>query len=350
MQPLELFSVQANFVQGGLLLAVCIYHSICDGVGQFHVTEMLAKQCRRAGLDLSKKTNGETSLELAFRPDQFDRTTLFQGVSHADANINKLSAYTILPQPARGLPSWAAPDHRKLASETFLLPAATLKELKSLATSQKPAAVSDEAYISTHDAVCALIWRTTMAARVAAGEISKDENTTFGMPIDGRSQLSPKQPVDWIGNNAIGFKVGETVARLINAETGLGLAAFAIRAGVKSVDDTYIRTLISVLQSVPDYGQVFLDMLEFIKTTGLFVTSWARFGYQGLEWGERFGGGGGSGRCEKFAFPSGGYMNGIAVVLPVLENGDWEVTLTLEEGCMREFRRDGMWKRFARVE
>jgi len=82
----------------------------------------------------------------------------------------------------------------------------------------------------------------------------------------------------------------------------------------------------------------------------LFVTSWARFGYQGLEWGERFGGGGGSGRCEKFAFPSGGYMNGIAVVLPVLENGDWEVTLTLEEGCMREFRRDGMWKRFARVE
>ena len=42
MRPLELFSVQANFVKSRLLLVVCIYHSICDGVGQFHGTEMLA--------------------------------------------------------------------------------------------------------------------------------------------------------------------------------------------------------------------------------------------------------------------------------------------------------------------
>jgi len=331
--------VQANFVQGGLLLVICIYHSICDGVGQFHVTEMLAKQCRLAGLDESMDGN-KADAALGFRPDQLDRSMLFEGAPHAD--ISKLSAYTVLPEPARGMPAWASPDHRKLASETFLLPAAALKQLKTIASSQKPAD-STEPFISTHDAVCALVWRTTMAARVATGEISQDDITTFGMPIDGRGQLRPKQPADFMGNNAIGFKVSETVSRLIAPES-LGLAAFAIRAGVKSVDDAYIRTLIGVLKDVPDYGMVFLDMLEFIKTTGLFLTSWARFPYQGLHWGRGFG------KCEGFRFPAGGYMNGIAVVFPEKENGDWEVTLTLEEKCMEAFRNDGMWKQYASME
>jgi len=345
MQPLELFSVQANFIQGGLLLVVCIYHSICDGVGQFHVTEMFANQCRRAAEQKFGglfKTTTDDKTRLGFRPDQFNRTTLSEGAP--DADIDKLSAYTILPEPARGMPSWASPDHRKLASETFLLPASALKELKTLATTQKPA-TSTEPYISTHDAVCALLWRTTMAARVAAGEISRNESTTFGMPVDGRSQLKPPQPADYMGNNAIGFKVGESVEMLIAPENGLGAAAFAIRTGVKSVDDTYVKTLIAVLEEVPDYGQVFLDMLEFIKTTGLFVTSWARFAYADLDFGEKL-----FGKCERFRFPSGGYMNGIAVILPPLRNGDWEVTLTLEEKCMDAFRSDGVWKQYARIE
>ena len=80
-----------------------------------------------------------------------------------------------------------------------------------------------------------------MAARVVAGEISRADETTFGMPIDGRSQLKPAQPPDFLGNNAIGFKVAETVERLI-APQSLGAAAFAIRTGVKSVDDVTSKT------------------------------------------------------------------------------------------------------------
>ncbi|KAL2055548.1 hypothetical protein ABVK25_004356 [Lepraria finkii] len=49
IRPLELFSVQANFVKNGPLLVVCMYHSICDSVSQFHVTEMLASQCNAIG-------------------------------------------------------------------------------------------------------------------------------------------------------------------------------------------------------------------------------------------------------------------------------------------------------------
>jgi hypothetical protein len=333
IRPLELFSVQANFIRGGLLLVVCIYHSICDGVGQFHVTEMLANQCR-----LAPANDAET--RLTFRPEQFDRTTLFDGAPQAD--VNKLSAYTILPEPARDMPAWASADHRKLASETFHLSKKALIQLKTDASSQKPAN-SSEAYISTHDAVCALIWRTAMAARVAAGEISRNEETTFGMPIDGRSQLKPAQPPDFMGNNAIGFKVTETVERLVAPE-GLGIAASTIRTGVKSVDNSYLRNLIAVLKEVPDYGQVFLDMLGSIKTTGLFLTSWAKFPYANLDFGEKFG------KCEAFRFPAGGYMNGIAVVLPPLDDGGWGVSLTLEEKCMRVFKTDAVWLQYAQID
>ena len=99
-----------------------------------------------------------------------------------------------------------------------------------------------------------------------------------------------------------------------------------------------------MLNQVPDYGQVFLDMLENVKTTGLFLTSWAKFSYADLDFGEKFG------KCEMFRFPAGGYMNGIAVIFPRLKNGDWEVMLTLEEKCMEASKNDSLWKQYSQTE
>jgi hypothetical protein len=258
------------------------------------------------------------------------------------ADVNKLSAYTILSEPARGMPDWASLDHRKLASETFHLSKKALDQLKTDATNQKPVS-SKEPYISTHDAVCALIWRTVMAARVTGGEINTHDETTFKMPIEGRSQLKPAQPPDYMGNNAIGFKVANTVESLIAPES-LGTAAFAIQTGLKSVNNSCLRNLITSLNDVPDYGQVFLDMLEFIKTTGLFLTSWAKVPCAKLDFEEKFR------KCKMFRFPAGGYMNGIAVIFPPLDDGVWEVTLTLEENCMGAFKNDSVWKQYMQEE
>ena len=122
-----------------------------------------------------------------------------------------------------------------------------------------------------------------MAARLKAGIITASHTSTFGMSIDGRSQLSPPLPADFLGNLAVCFKVDESVQKLIASEI-LGAAAFQIRGGVKSVDDTYLKNFIALLQELPDMGQLFIDCLENIKTTGLFLTSWARFDYAGLKW------------------------------------------------------------------
>ena len=111
-----------------------------------------------------------------------------------------------------------------------------------------------------------------MAARLKAGIITTSDASNFRMPIDGRAQLSPPLPADFLGNLAVYFKVGESVQELIAPEN-LGAAAFQIRAGVKSVDDTYLKTFVTLLQEVPDMGQVFIDFLKHIKTTGLFLTS-----------------------------------------------------------------------------
>lgn len=108
-----------------------------------------------------------------------------------------LSSYTVLPELMRGLPAWAIPDGTPLASEIFLLPKYALAELKALATSQKPSSTS-EPNISIHDAVYALVWRTVMAARLKISTITATDNVTFGMPIDGRSQLaSLYSPTSW---------------------------------------------------------------------------------------------------------------------------------------------------------
>jgi len=119
---------------------------------------------------------------------------------------------------------------------------------------------------------------------VAAGEISRHDEITYGMPVDGRSQLEPPQSSDFLGNNAIGYKTADTVERL-TAPHSLGAAAFAIRTAVESVDGSYIKNLITVLDQVPNYGQVFLDMLGNLKTTGLFLTSLVKLSYADLDSG-----------------------------------------------------------------
>lgn len=85
-------------------------------------------------------------------------------------------------------------------------------------------------------------------------------------------------------------------------------------------------------------------MLEHIKTTGLFLTSWAKFPYTDLNFGEKFE------KCEIFRFPAGGYMNGIVVVFPPLKNRDWEVMLTLEEKYIEAFKNDSLWKHYAQIQ
>ncbi len=164
-----------------------------------------------------------------------------------------------------------------------------------------------------------------MAARLKVGAIAPSDTPTFGMPIDGRTQLFLPLPADFLGNLAVCFKIGESVQTLVAPEH-LGAAAFQIRAGVKSVDDTYLKDFIALLKQVPDVGQVFIDCLENIKTSGLFLMSWTKFDYAALKWGDRFG------DCEVIRF---GYMNGIAIVSPPLRNEDWEVSLTLEETAMK---------------
>ena len=182
-----------------------------------------------------------------------------------------------------------------------------------------------------------------MAARLKAGIVTASDASTFGKPIDGRSQLSTPLPIDFLGNLAVRFKVGESVQKL-TAPENLRAAAFQIRAGVKSVDDIYLKNLVTLLQEEPDTGQLFINCLEHIKTTGLILTSWARFDYAGLSWGSRFD------ECEIFKFPAGGYMNGTAVIFPPLRDGDWEVTLNLEETAIKAFKEDETWRRFARME
>jgi len=116
----ELFSVQANFIKSGVLLVICIYHSICDGVGQYYVTEMLANQCRAIGQRkaMSNGTSAPASnLKLSFSPDQFDRSHLFDGAPKADVDAPLLlycSPRTHEGPASLGHTRWHTPRKRNL--------------------------------------------------------------------------------------------------------------------------------------------------------------------------------------------------------------------------------------------
>lgn len=307
--------VQANFIRGGLLLVLSINHTITDGYGITKVTEALARNSRQSSLDLVRET---VSL---------DRSALSR--SNAVPDVTKLDAYSIVTgQTNLGA---AAPE---VVTTTFRLPVAALKALKI-------AASPDQGWITTHDAVNALCWLTHARSRHAAGLLAADEAARFAFPVDFRSLLDPPLSQEYYGNAVLMTKVELPVATLLGAH-GLAAAAVAIREGVKRVNTAYVQNFIAVAASLENPRQLKINLKLSEPHTGLGSTSYKSFAHSTMNWDASLG------TFERFRLSWGVTGEGMSIILPVLHDGSWEVTVTLLKEVADAFCGDDTWATYCK--
>jgi hypothetical protein len=163
---------QFTWIEGGALLAVGIDHPIADGNGMNTIMGLLAEECRFAQSPNGTVSEDKTVLGI-------DRRLVRSLESKTKNKPEDHPSYTFLSEP----PSHDEGDHGEAPHTDqymFQIIPEKLVELKEVST--------DGHRISTHDAICALAWRSVMLARYHAGTIKDlDVDVECHLPSDCRN-------------------------------------------------------------------------------------------------------------------------------------------------------------------
>lgn len=302
--------IQANFIRGGLLLVISIHHSVMDGYGITKVIEALAHNCRVAD-----------SPKYSLEPVIYDRSQLSN--CEGEGEIKKLQAYSVVGTSAlRNIP-------KNVVTTSFRLSVPALKALKI-------AASPENGWITTHDALNALCWRTHARGRYIAKFVTEEDIARFAFPVEFRKLLHPPLPSQYMGNAVLMTKVELPIKTLLSSG-GLGIAAATIRKGIHEIDAAYVNNFMAVVKSLENSRQLRINLMLDNPRTGFGSTSYKSFTHSALDWGPVLG------NFERLRLPHGVLGEGMSIILPVLSDGSWEVTVTLEEELISLFRTDDEW-------
>lgn len=276
------FAAQANFLDGGCLLVSAIHHSASDTVGYYHIVRMWAAQC--AAL---QKGGGPPE---AFAPGS-DSHALLHEIWTREAP--ELSAEAIDPETWRlvgldpkdmrvrqkdeALPGaeqgsvWAPetgaagpprlPGGRKLKTAVFYLATARLAALCKAVAQE----LGDAGSVGTNDAVCALIWRCFIRARVATrrarGFSSPEDDaessmTKLNLIYDGRATYSSALPPTYLGNITFNIFSEIPLSVLIAPGSSLGAVTLLLRQNAGHGDQVSLLNLYNLLDHLPSYDEL----------------------------------------------------------------------------------------------
>ncbi|RKP28057.1 transferase [Syncephalis pseudoplumigaleata] len=148
---------------------------------------------------------------------------------------------------------------------------------------------ADVAWISTNDALCALIWRATIRAR----QLDPRHTTNLSIPIDARGRFKPALPSNYFGNGSLGYEATDEVHKLVSHP--LSYVARLLR---KQQQDTgsaaFLQSAINYLGTLPEHHRI--DH-PFAALTGVdfLITNLRSFDFYDIDFGY--------GRAMQFRLP-----------------------------------------------
>ncbi|KAF5013927.1 hypothetical protein FDECE_102 [Fusarium decemcellulare] len=321
--PADILIAQANFVDGGCILATNFHHACFDGVGVITALRVWAESCRYAQGDmrascswLDPESLNRSLPHILYEQEGYARPAEevdpavwgflgFPDPAEVDyengmerANGNGTVEYKVregeqpLP-PAPVFPrKFAWPpvppaDGRHMKSTTFLISAENVEKLKQEVVADPEAKGS---ITSINDIVQAFFWRAAIKARYrVAKEIhgqtfSPDEQAIVELPIDARPYFSSLLPSSYMGSILVTNRPVLPVEELCAPDTSVGRIAYLMRQAATYITPSLVHDAFTLLQSVPDYSMLtnacmgLAGMHAMLNNMVLFQTSEISFG------------------------------------------------------------------------
>jgi trichothecene 3-O-acetyltransferase len=316
---LPVFVVQANFIDGGLLLTFVTHHKACDMVGQGSLMFLLSKACYNEPFSDEEILVG--NLERANLIPSLDER--YQPGSELDFHIVKQSQ----------LPSSSEQDDvvvqtPKCCWDYFLFSAPSLTRLKVLAESNITHPVR---YVSTDDALTAFIWQSI--ARARKPRLDPVTVTKLGRAVDVRRYLSVPDIYPGL-LQSMSYHPGYSIQQLI--ERPLGAIASELRLLVDPKTSNLgwrTRALATFARSLQDKnGFSFAAAID--TTADLMISSWSKVDLYGLDFNL------GLGNPVSVRRPQFEPVESLIYFLPKKQDGEVAVAISLREEDMKRLKKD----------
>lgn len=374
--PADVVIAQANFVEGGCLLAVDMNHCCMDGMGVMIALKVWAENCRFLQGDvtatcswldpesfnhslpdiLHEQEGWLKSVDevdpgtwgfLPFQPEEDPYK------NQASAGIHETREYS-LPKPLDyQLHSvWPLPwAERPTKTTVFRLSAANLKKLKK-AVIEDPEAKGVITSIS--DITQAFFWQAALRARYRVAkehhgqEFTAEDMCILELPTDGRPYFSSQLPESYMGSMLIMSRSGIPTEVLCSPETSVGHVAYVLRETASRITPTLLHDAFTIMKSLPDYSRfstanMGLDhMHAMISNLMLFPLTEVRFG-------EKLFGNGGSPEEMRPLVNRGNGRFRFFIINPMKKDGSVELVLGTHAEELAMLQADEQFTQYAEL-
>lgn len=268
------FRIQANVIQGGIIISIYLHHCISDGTG---LGQLITGQIMHDELtfDPQFKNKAYSIQDLSARLAEYiqNKSNLRQNLSSSSSthlNSRKI-LYKQVPLKNSIIPG---PSGRGRGC-VVTIANSKLEILKSKLCSR-----SLNKFMSMNDVLQTLLWHFMTKARTPSLKTGSPTTSKLLIPINIRNKLKPKLSENYFGA-AIDFVSVESSLKHLNKfdYESLSKTAMKVRKAIESVDDVYIRQVISLARSSDPTMDV-RDLLasNMNRSTGadMYITSWQK--------------------------------------------------------------------------
>jgi hypothetical protein len=324
--PRPVLLLQANFINGGLLLTVLGQHQAMDMRGQCQIMHLLSIACCNEEFTKEEIHSGN----LARRDIIKILDDSYTPGSELDDQIT-----TTLPQQGNGTANAnAAASAPKKACAYFTFPQSSLKAMKEIATKSLP---DGSSYISTDDALSAFVWQSV--SRVRLPRLQSKDCLALARAVDVRRVLGISPSYPGIIHNMTYHR--HTLQDLV--QSPLGIIASELRSALDSESSQLeynIRALATFLHRSPDKSFVSF-IARFSASSDIMLSSWANENCYGLDFGL------GLGKPEAVRRPRFSPNRTLIYFMPKTLDGEIAVGIFTREEDMERLRKDEEFIKYA---
>lgn len=311
------FLLQANFIDGGLLLAFLGHHQVMDMTGQGSIMDLLSKACRNEPFTPEELSTGNLS-----------RRNIIPFLDDASDQAPDVTRYQPNPTPPTDS---SAPPKCTWAYFTFSL--ASLTALKSLATQ-----TVSSGYISTDDALSALFWQSILRARLP--RLDPTTTSTFARAVNVRRYLAIPETYPGLVQNMTFTTF--TLQELVNAS--LGVIASQLRVAVDPKTSSLAhdtRAMATYMDRAADKNSIsFVAALDLSKD--VMFSSWTKVDCYEMDFGDEIG------MPEAVRRPRFTEVESLGYAMPKRKDGEVAVGFSLRAEDMERLKGDAAFMEFAK--
>ncbi|KAI1370551.1 transferase family-domain-containing protein [Hypoxylon crocopeplum] len=334
-ERLPVADIQANFIAGGLLMSCCFFHVFGDAKSYYTWLETWAEECRRLqGLEGKERSE----IPVAFFSD---REKHIKPSGRNPGRQEDHPEVVVLPFTPEGAPpKMISKEH---VGQILYFSPENLSKLKADASPANATEPTDVTYVSTNDAISALMWRSVMSAQFPVEDLKEDPVSIFNIAIDGRARTDPPVHPRVLGN-WLGWVAQKMEIRKMLTTANLADVAAVIRKAMLGLNDQYVDDLSALFESVEDVNRVVATAFLDVPGFNCVQTSWVNLELYGLDWGKTLGT-----NILAVRSPDIGIINGGSAVLPVLPDGGIEMLIGVESKCLPRLLADPLLAKYTKA-